>query len=260
MSKINVLSLQIACKVGDKKANLQKIKEMLEKNTHTNPDLVVLPEFFSTGVSHEVFISQAEEESASETLAFLSNLAKEYKTNIVCGSIIEKEQNKLYNTSYVLNRQGEIIGQYRKIHLFDFFGGKEGECISKGDKTVVVSTDIGKIGLSICFDIKFPLHFHELMKKGAQIVTCPTAMPVPDNTEWRALNIVRASENALFFISSNQCGECEGCPFPFIGNSMITTPMGEIAGALGGEEGVLFSQIDLEYESAIRAQFPVSEL
>ena len=101
------------------------------------------------------------------------------KRSVVCGTIIEKEGDKLYNTSYMLDRHGQIEGKYRKIHLFNYMGGREGEFLTAGEETVVVNTDIGRIGMSVCFDIKFPLHSRELMKKGAQIIVSPTAWGSP---------------------------------------------------------------------------------
>ena len=259
MGKINILSVQMHPECGEKMQNLQKAKNLIE-GVHINPDLVVFPEFFTTGVDFDVFVKMAEEEQHSETLRFLSNLAARYNTHIVCGTIIERDGDKLYNTSYMLDRQGQIEGKYRKIHLFNYMGGREGEYLTAGDETVVVNTDIGRIGMSVCFDIKFPLHARELMKKGAQIIVSPTAWGSPIVEEWKALNIVRASENALFFVSADLCGEIPNCAVPASGNSAIVSPYGVVLDTLDKEEGVIFAQIDLDEVEKIRSEFPVESL
>ena len=259
MGKINILSVQMRPECGEKMQNLQKAKNLLE-GAHINPDLVVFPEFFTTGVDFNAFDRLAEEEQHSETLRFLSNLAARYNTHIVCGTIIEKEGDKLYNTSYMLDRHGQIEGKYRKIHLFNYMGGREGEFLTAGEETVVVNTDIGRIGMSVCFDIKFPLHSRELMKKGAQIIVSPTAWGSPIVEEWKALNIVRASENALFFVSADLCGDIPNCAVPASGNSAVVNPYGVVLSTIDKEEGVIFAQIDLDEVEKIRKEFPVESL
>ena len=259
MAKINILSVQMHPVYGDKTHNLQKAKNLVEQ-AHINPDLIVFPEFFTTGVGHDVFEQQAEEEQHSETLKFFSNLAARYNTHIVCGTIIERDGDKLYNTSYMIDRQGRVEGKYRKIHLFNYMGGREGECITPGEEVVVVNTDIGKIGMSVCFDIKFPLHSRELMKKGAQIIVSPAAWASPVVEEWKALNIVRASENAVFFVSSDLCGDIPNCAVPASGNSAVVNPYGVVLSTIDKEEGVIFAQIDLDEVEKIRKEFPVESL
>lgn len=259
MSKINILSVQMHPIYGEKIQNLQKAKNLIE-NTHINPDLIVFPEFFTTGVGQDVFVELAEEEKSSETLKFFSNFAARYNTHIVCGTIIEKDGNKLYNTSFMLDRHGDIEGKYRKIHLFDYFGGTEGKSLSPGEEIVVVNTDIGRIGMAVCFDIKYPLHSRELMKRGAQIIVNPAAWGSPNIDEWRALNIVRASENAVFFVSSDLCGDIPNCFVPACGNSSIVSPYGVVVNTIDKEEGVVFAQIDLEEVEKIRKEFPVETL
>ena len=257
MSKINVLIVQISPKRGKKKRNLNKVKSLIEESNCHNPDLIILPEFFNTGIDNQSFIELAEEEKDSETLAFLSEIAIKYNTNIVGGTIIEKDCDKLYNTSYFLNREGNILGKYRKIHLFNYFGGNEGECITPGTDLVVLDTDIGKVGMSICFDIRFPLMFNKLLKKGAEIIVCPAAWANDWIHTWEICNQSLAMQNAAYFISSTGCGEVG---YTMAGNSMIVEPNGRIISRLGREESTLCKQIDLNDVKVLRDAFPIMNL
>lgn len=267
MRKINILNIQMQSKISDKQSNLDKIKKFIENNNDKKLDLVVMPEFFNTGISHNAFIKLAETEGSNfETITFLSELAKEYNTNILCGSIIEREQDKLYNTSYFLNRRGEIIGKYRKIHLFNYFGGTEGKLISPGDQHIVINTDIGKIGLAICFDIRYPIHFYNLMKMGAEIIVLPTAWLAfkDDNIDyikdnWVSFNKVRASENLLYVISSNQYGKIDS-RLSGIGHSLVVNPKGEVVSIIEEEQTAKLVTIDLDDVDKIRKECPINRL
>ena len=169
-----ILNIQVKPIIGNKELNLKKIEHYIKKYSDKNLDLVVFPEFFSTGISHEQFLNYPEDENGGDTIAFIQELAKKYNTNIIAGTVIEKSADKLYNTSFIIDRNGNIIDKYRKIHLFNYMGGTEGERITPGDREVVVDFDFGKVGLGICFDIRYPLHYNKLIKKGADIIVLPT--------------------------------------------------------------------------------------
>lgn len=216
-----------------------------------NTDLVVLPEFFSTGISHQAFKNYPENENGGETINFLRNLAIKLNANIICGSVIEKVADKSYNTSFVLNRKGETVCKYRKMHLFNCFGGTEHKRITEGEKIVIADLDIGKIGMAICFDIRYPQHFAELKKQGAELFVCPTAWGYHSEFEknmdwlavWKSMNVTRANENITPIISANQTGN-NGNGFTLIGNSIITDKTGRILS--NSEEKQTISTITLE--------------
>lgn len=254
MSKVNILLVQISPKKGKKKRNLNRVKALVEQSGQSNLDLILLPEFFNTGIDNTAFVEGAEEENGSETLAFLSQLAVEHNTNIVSGTIIEKSGDKLYNTSYFINRNGEISGKYRKINLFQYFGGTEAQCLSPGYEVVVLDTDIGKIGMSTCFDIRFPLLFNKLLKKGAEIIVCPAAWAADWIHTWEICNQSIALQNAAYFVSCTGCGEVG---YTLAGNSMIVNPTGVIEARTGTEESALYHQIDLNCVKELRDAFPV---
>ncbi len=257
MSKINILLVQICPKKGDKKGNLNRVKTLIEESGYKDIDLILLPEFFNTGIDNKSFIELAEEESNSETINFFSEIAIKYSTNIVMGTIIEKDGEKLYNTSYFIDRHGNIAGKYRKMHLFNYFGGNEGECLSPGDEIVVLETDIGKLGMSICFDIRFPLLFNKLLKKGAEIIVCPAAWAADWVHTWEISNQALALQNAAYFVSCTGCGDAG---YLLAGNSMIVDPYGNIVEKMGLQESVLYKTIDLNVVKELRDTFPIMNL
>lgn len=268
-NKVNVISVQIRPKIGRREENHRKVKEFIDANSHLNPDLILMPEFFNSGVSVVEFKKLAEDEKSSETLAFFSKIAKEYRSYILTGSIIEKvkeqDSEKFYNTSWLLNRNGEVIAKYRKMHLFDSFGGTENQYNTPGDEYVVADTDFGKVGMSVCFDIKFPKHYIELVKRGAEVIVEPAAWCAPNNIlenakeEWILMNRARALDNMVYFVSSNQCGKIDSF-LSACGHSIIAAPNGKILSDAGDDEGIAAFQIDMEFLRLLRTQFDVNKL
>lgn len=268
-NKVNVISVQIRPKIGRREENHRKVKEFIDANSHLNPDLILMPEFFNSGVSVVEFKKLAEDEKSSETLSFFSSIAKEYHSYILTGSIIEKvtenDSDKYYNTSWLLNRNGEVIAKYRKMHLFDSFGGTENQYNTPGDEYVVADTDFGKVGMSVCFDIKFPKHYIELVKRGAEVIVEPAAWCAPNNIlenakeEWILMNRARALDNMVYFVSSNQCGKIDSF-LSACGHSIIAAPNGKILSDAGDDEGIAAFQIDMDFLRLLRTQFDVNKL
>lgn len=268
--KAKILSLQFNPIIADKLKNYNKVRELIVKNSSSGLDLVVLPEFFSTGINDEAFINEPECEDSSPTLSYLSQVAREFNTNMVCGSIIEKDASgKLYNTSYALDRSGNIVAKYRKIHLYNYFGGNEGKTMSAGDTPVVANFDFARVGMSLCFDIRYPLLYKSLIKAGAEIIVSPSAwsnlaslidgqMADFINT-WRAFNITRAAENLVYFVTSNLVGKSYAFLYS-IGNSMITGPMGEVLDNAQNSECALYQEIDLSVVRKLKNEYPIYAL
>ena len=258
---VNIACVQMRPMLGDKEYNLEKVKVLLEQNLTSTTDLIVLPEFFNTGIESNPLINLAENEQKNETLQYLSKLAKQYNSYLLAGSIMETRDGKLYNTSRLLNRNGEEVAKYDKIHLFDSFGGNEHTYCTSGDKVVVADTDFGKVGLAVCFDIKFPKHYIELVKQGAEIILEPAAWCSPKKfadykkEEWILMNRARALDNMVYFVSANQVGKIDSF-LSVYGHSMICAPNGEVL-ADGGdvEECVITAQIDLSFLRQLRSQF-----
>jgi len=253
--KVRILGVQFTPELGNKELNLRKAEFFIENNMWFKPDLVVLPEVFNSGFGSNIQ-GQAEFIPDGTTAGLMSNLASKYSTNIIAGSYAEKcPEGKLKNTSVVFNRSGAIIGKYQKIHLFSHYGFNEAEFFTAGDKAVIVETDIGKIGLSICYDIRFPELYRSLTYAGAEIIVCCANWPYQRLDHWLTLNRARAIENQIFFISSNQVGKVQEGLIA-AGHSMVINPWGDIIASAGGEEGVVLTEIDLDAVKKLREDFP----
>lgn len=270
MSKAKVLNIQLHPKIGDKLYNCNKVGQFISNNAKNGLDLVVIPEFFSTGIDSRSFTEYPETEENSAVLAYFSEFAKQFSTNIICGSIIEKTSDKkLYNSSYAIDRNGKIVGKYRKIHLYNYLGGNEGKTISQGEELAVVDFDFAQVGMSICFDIRYPLMYKKLIKMGAEIIVSPSAWCIPGSTNannmadfincWRAFNISRAAENLVYFITSNLVGINHQSLY-CIGNSMITDPYGKILANAQNTEQAMLQTLDLELVRKLKKEYPVYTL
>lgn len=263
-----ILNIQINPVLGDKEKNLETVKGFVEKYSDKKPDLVVLPEFFSTGIDDNTMINSPEDENGGIVVKNLSKTAKKFDTNIVCGSVIEKEGDKLYNTCFVVDRTGQIVGKYRKIHLFQFFGGNENFYTTPGNlPPSVVELDFAKVGVSICFDIKYPMLYKTLIKMGAEIIVSPSAwIKLKSLTNkkkeeaalcWKSLNIARAAESLVYFVTSNLAGDMNSSLYS-IGNSMITNPLGVVESFQGSEQGADFREINLKLVRELKMTVPVA--
>ena len=265
MSKHVVAALQIGSDPRGKAATIEKILSYEDQIKASGADLVVLPEFFNSGVSVPEFKKMAQKQFNDEVVEYLGLLAKKHNTYILAGSIMEQENGRMYNTSRLLNRNGEQISKYRKIHLFDSFGGTENEYCTAGDEIVVVQTDFGKVGISVCFDIRFPKHFLNLVKNGAELILEPAAWCAPNElveqmqSQWVVLNRARAVDNLVYFVSSNLCGKVDST-FSACGHSMIVSPDGEVLAEADNEENAIFATIDLDYVRQLRSQFCMDKL
>lgn len=263
-----ILSIQINPTLGDKEMNLKKVEHFIKKYSDKKLDLVVLPENFSTGADFANFQKTSEDEFGGNTIARVCKFAQKYKTNIVAGTVIEKVGERFYNTTFVINREGEIVGKYRKIHLYNYLGGNEGDFVDAGDEEVVVDLDFGKIGLGICFDIRFPHHFTKLVKMGAQIIVLPAGWLIPSEIYndkqgvkfaremWHAMARTRAYDNLAYFVISNQAGKVNE-DLCALGESMIVAPTSEIMRCAEHEQCGIYSDVDLDIVKYYRSVLPI---
>lgn len=266
-----ILNIQLMPKLGDKEFNLKKVELFIKKYSDRKLDLVVLPEFFSTGVDHEAFLNAPEDENGGETIKTICEYAEKYNTNIVAGTVIEKAGDKLYNTSFAINREGKIIEKYRKIHLFNYMGGTEGERITAGDRYVAADFDFGKVGMAICFDMRYPLHYKKLAQMGAEIIVLPTAWIVPneiyDDVEsrrfavntWDAMNKTRAYDNLVYCVSCNQCGRVDD-NMSGLGHSMIVAPTSEVLANAKDSQCAVYADVDLEVVKYYKSIYPIANI
>lgn len=269
---IRVISLQFLPEKANIKANLNKIDELLEKSGEKSYDLILVPEFFNTGINltNKQFTDYAEPEDASVSLDYFQRAAKKYNSYIVCGSFLVKKSDGVYNTSYVVDRNGTKAGEYSKIHLFDYFGGNEGAYTKPGKEITVLDTDFGKLGLGICFDLRFADHFTKLLKKGAEVITIPAAWSTlnsatPDFLDnfidnWKLFARARALDNLACLVTSNICGKANHF-LSSIGYSSIINFDGKVLkDALQDEYTSITAELNLKALREARKNFPIQKL
>ncbi|TYR80509.1 hypothetical protein FZC66_09025 [Priestia megaterium] len=234
---MKVATYQFDIRFGDKEFNLKKIDHSLE---NVNADLIVLPEFFTTGIlfsGKEQILKQAELIPGDYTCNKLIEIASKHRCHLI-GSIIEIDNGSLYNTAVVIGPDG-YIGKQRKIHLPNY----EKQFFAHGDELNVFNIKDTKVGVITCFDCWFPEASRILASKGAQII-CHSANIISASTY--DIVKVRAMENVVFFISSNRIGSesNQEQAWSFRGESRIIDPKGNILAMSKEEEELLVTEID----------------
>jgi predicted amidohydrolase len=195
-------------------------------------------------------------------LAAFRGKAREHGVMLLVGSQLIRENDRIFNRSFLLDKQGEIRARYDKLHMFDielqngeFY--RESDAIAPGNRAVVVETPLGRIGLSVCYDLRFGALYRALAHAGAEIITIPAAFTqTTGQAHWHTLVRARAIETGAFVIAPNQCGHHNDKRYSY-GHSLIVDPWGEVLADGGAESGVIFADIDLERVTKSRSRIPV---
>lgn len=254
-------AIQLSSK-HDKAANLEKAERLIRLAAARGAHLVALPEVFNWRGK------RTEEAAAAEslegvTLTLMAGLARELEIHLLAGSLTEAAPGapKNYNTSVLIGPDGKSIAVYRKIHLFDVdLPGrvtiKESDAKMAGMEVAVAETSLGKVGLSVCYDLRFPELYRRLAFAGARILTIPSAFTFPTGEgHWEVLIRARAIENQCYVIAPAQFGpNVHG--FSDYGNSMIVDPWGRVLARAADMEGVVVAPIDLDYQDRVRRELP----
>lgn len=259
--KVQVLSVQkLTMPVPEQ--NLTGVRSMLDGYSGKRPDFILLPEIFTCPYDNSCFPVYAQRDGES-VYRFLSDLAREHECYLIGGSVPEKgEDNRLYNTSYVFDRKGNLIGKHRKAHLFDIDvpGGqyfRESDVLAKGDGPTVFDTEYGKMGVCICFDIRFPEMFLQMREWGVRMVFVPAAFNMTTGpAHWETLFRSRALDTQIFMLGCSPARDTEASYVAY-GHSILTDPWGTVIAQLDEREGLLSAQIDLERVDAVRRQIPL---
>lgn len=246
-----VASIQMGVVEDDKNETIDKAIENIRRAR--GADLIVLPELWNIGfMSFDRYMPESEDKNGP-TLTTFRELAKEMKAHMHTGSFVEKEGSAYYNSSYLISPKGEIIANYRKLHLFGY-NSKETQILTRGNDVVVAKTPLGNFGLATCYDLRFPELFRRMVEKEAEIFIVCSAWPYPRLEHWIMLNRVRALENQCFLVSANSVGMNMGTQF--VGHSMIVNPWGVILSSGGDDEVILRAEIDLNEIKSARERFP----
>ncbi|HEX3032869.1 MAG TPA: carbon-nitrogen family hydrolase [Bacillota bacterium] len=256
MAELKVAMLQLQVAMGDPQTNLEKALTMLEQGAEQGAQLAVLPETWTTGYAFDRLQDVAEEPGETgqcPTVQRLQEFAARKKMWIFSGSLVERIEGSLYNTTYIIRSDGSIAGKYSKLHLFGLMD--EDKHFKPGKDLCLVDTPWGKAAPIICYDLRFPELSRKLAEQGASILVVPAHWPAARVDHWRLLNQARAVENQIFVLAVNSAGLTG--PTSFGGNSMAIGPWGQILAEGGGEEQLLLVTIDLSSLPEVRNTIPV---
>ncbi len=230
--------LQFNVKTGDIDANLTSVINGIHRLGEKGAHLIVLPELWSCGFDYPSMI-HAHAEKTPQLIEALSKLAQKHRM-IIAGSLPEKSGDRLYNTMMVIDKDGTVAGQYRKIHLFSFIG--EDKAFTAGNHAVVCDTSSGPIGLMVCYDLRFPELCRSLALQGARMVIVSAQWPESRIAHWNTLLQARAIENQIFIAASNRVGKEDDLVFN--GHSQIISPDGTVLACIIDQPDGITAQID----------------
>lgn len=244
--KVRAAAVQFNISLGEIGRNLAVVENALGRVAEQGVELVVLPEMWSSGYDYKRLAKHAAE--TPRVVETICRLAAQ-SDMVVVGSLPEAADGKVFNTAYVIDR-GEVLGSYRKLHMFSTMG--EDRFLSPGDRTLVLPTSVGRLGIAICYDLRFPEFFRKMALEGAEIICLPAEWPKPRQEHWRTLLRARAIENQLFVIATNCCG-VQG-KLDFFGMSLLLSARGEVLAEGGETDAELMATFDYQEMVDYRAQ------
>lgn len=256
---VGVIQLDVQ---NDKGKNLTQICAFIDEAAARGAKLVALPEVMNL-VGDNIGEGGGPEGIPGYSTKILAEKAKEHKIFVHCGSLREEipgGDGRSFNTTVMLDDSGKIIATYRKLHMFDvtLTDGtlcNESARIRPGAEIVTADTELGRLGLSICYDIRFPELYRLLALAGAQVIFTPANFTLPTGKDhWEPLLRARAIENGCYIVAPAQIGKKPN--FTAFGNSMVVDPWGTVIARSKDQPGVTIAEIDLDYLDKIRGQIP----
>jgi predicted amidohydrolase len=242
MSLITVSAIQLGSQEGRSlEQAFGAASEAVGEAAAAGADLVVLPEIWTPG--YFAFDHYADAADDAESIRRrLADLARHHGIHLHGGSFVERRHDNLYNTSVLFGPDGSALAEYSKIHLFGY-GSREPEVLTPGDSPTVVVTDLGRVGLAVCYDLRFPELFREMTDRGAELLLVASAWPHPRVEAWSTLAAARATENQVFLVAANGVGPTLSGP-SLCGHSVIHDPWGVPVARAGDEPAVITATID----------------
>lgn len=239
---------------------MDKAERMVRSAAESGADFAVLPEMFSCPYSHGYF-RRALQMGHEETLSRMKAWAADNGIYLVGGSIPERNGDKLYNTCFVLDREGRQIACHRKVHLFDVdipgMRFKESDNFNAGNEITVFDTEFGKMGAAICFDVRFPELFRAMAMRGARLIFLPAQFNTKTGpAHWESSIRARATDNQVFFAAAS-AARYEGFSYECWGHSTVADPYGTVIASCDEKEQILYADIDLNRVDEVRQQLPI---
>ena len=262
MTKLTVACVQTNSK-PDPADNIAEVGAMIREAKDRGADLITTPEVVGMlAATREEALATARPEDSHEVLAAFRDLAAELGSWLLIGSIsVKLSDDKLSNRSFLVGADGRIVARYSKIHMFDVQVGdgtsyRESKTYQPGEEAVLADTPWGIMGLTICYDIRFPYLYRDLAQAGAKLIFAPAAFTkVTGKAHWHVLQRARAIENGCFIVSPAQTGTHAGGRQTY-GHSVIVAPWGEVLADGGTELGVVLAEVDLAAVDTARGKVP----
>jgi omega-amidase len=252
---VKIATAQIACSLGDVGANVRKMRDFSARAREGGADLVVFPEVAETGYAMPV-IQACATPWTEGAVPELQRIAKELSIAIICG-VAEREGDSIYNSQVFIDANGTVVGSYRKTHLFTGVPVGEDECFVPGNELKSFPFGGVRLGLSICYDLRFPEVYRMLaIEEAANVFILSSAWPFPRLEHFRVLAAARAIENQSYMVVSNRVGTDDGVTC--CGSSAIIDPYGIIlASASTDREELLVAEVSEEVISSVRNRMAV---
>lgn len=254
---ITAACLQFDVRAGDVAANLSAMRAAVDEAVEAGARLCVLPELWSTS-----FLATIDDQAlrdADEAERELRALSRQHGL-VTVGSTLERAGGLVHNTAYVYDG-GELAGTYRKIHLFS--PNAEHRHHAPGDTPLVVQTSVGKLGVLICYDLRFPELARYYFHRGVEILAVPGQWPEARSQHWRTLLRARAIENQMFVLGCNRTGQenslRNGEPMAFPGDGRIVDPTGELLASGAGDAGALVATLEVRKARTMRRILPIAQ-
>jgi predicted amidohydrolase len=251
---VRVALLQL--RVDDSEPASTRIARVLDLvRAQAGADLVVLPELWVPGAFGYGGYEASAAALPGQVIDALSLVAKEIGAHVLAGTVIERDGENLHNTAVLIGPTGDIVHTYRKVHLFGFDHGEATFLTAGDDVSTYALPELTTLGMTTCYDLRFPELYRLLLDDGAQLIVVPAGWPAARLDHWLLLLRARAVENQLFVIGCNQVGMQEGVELA--GHSAVIDPWGRIIAEAAANEEVLTVDLDLALVAKIRDEFPV---
>lgn len=258
--KYNLAVCQL--RVSDDKAdNIARAEKMVREAAAMGARIVTLPEMFNTPYQTVLFPAYAESYPEGETVRMLARVAGETGVILVGGSIPEQDGDAVYNTSFIFGPHGRLLGRHRKVHLFDVdlpgLAIRESSTLGPGDGYTVVDAGLGKLGVCICYDVRYPELARLMALAGAQVMVAPGAFNmVTGPAHWELTMRARAVDNQ-FYVAAASPARNENDKYVAYGHSMIVDPWGEVIRAAGTGEEIIMAAVDPKRIDEVKARLPL---
>ncbi|MGZ9645068.1 carbon-nitrogen family hydrolase [Lactiplantibacillus pentosus] len=251
---MRVALAQLDIQLGDPDANYQQVEVAIQRAAEQTVDVIVLPEMWNTGYAL-TRLNVVADDDGQRTRQLLSKLARRFRVNIVGGSVAVARDGHYYNEMLVIDRHGQLVSQYDKVHRFGLMA--EDRYITAGaTENVFELDDVAAMGV-ICYDIRFPEWLRKQAAQGPRVIFVSAEWPTQRQMQWRLLLQARAIENQAFVVAVNRVGSDPDNQFG--GQSLVIDPLGDLLAIGGAHPQLITATLDLAQVERVRGQIPVFE-